>query len=333
MEHWGWIPLLLFVVSLCVWLSGCTLSTGSQSQLTAVPSAQPRVTLTLRPQIMDTAIPSPKSSVRVAVQPTVPPSPTPNLYTVKENDTLLDIALQFNVELSDLQAANPIVDPRALQIGQELVIPSDNPASPIVQGPPPPALPLTPPTCHASPTGSVQCFGLIENNQDQPVHQLSVLVEAINGEGTIIEKQVATVEQTYVLPGKLAPYRVLFNDLAIDEVRGTVAALNTGATSDTITNDFVPLQTENVTTQISGGRYLVAATLTNRTEKIAAPPRIVVTLLLDNQIRGYRVWDADASLAPTTSLDVRLPVLPVNADDLTNNNLTYTLHVEARAAQ
>jgi nucleoid-associated protein YgaU len=45
------------------------------------------------------------------------------IHIVRSGDTLSKIAAEYGVTLSQLQAANPRVNPRALQIGQRIVIP------------------------------------------------------------------------------------------------------------------------------------------------------------------------------------------------------------------
>jgi LysM repeat protein len=50
-------------------------------------------------------------------------SPGPLLYTVQEGDTLGAIAHNYEVRLEDLMAANGIVDPNVLHVGQTLIIP------------------------------------------------------------------------------------------------------------------------------------------------------------------------------------------------------------------
>lgn len=55
------------------------------------------------------------------------PDATPGkqgVYTIKSGDTLGKIAAAYKISLSELQAANPGVDPRRLRIGQQLVIPA-----------------------------------------------------------------------------------------------------------------------------------------------------------------------------------------------------------------
>ncbi len=45
------------------------------------------------------------------------------IYAIKSGDTLSKVAKQFGVSLNALLSANPTVNPRALQIGQKIVIP------------------------------------------------------------------------------------------------------------------------------------------------------------------------------------------------------------------
>ena len=52
-------------------------------------------------------------------------APEDGVYTIQSGDTLSKVAKQFGVSLNALLAANPSVNPRALQIGQKIVIPQD----------------------------------------------------------------------------------------------------------------------------------------------------------------------------------------------------------------
>ena len=72
-----------------------------------------------------TPTPMPPTPTPVPPTPTpVPPTPTPVVYVVKAGDTLGAIAKAFGVTVEALQEANGISDPRRLQIGQELIIPT-----------------------------------------------------------------------------------------------------------------------------------------------------------------------------------------------------------------
>ena len=54
------------------------------------------------------------------------PAPSGTIYVVRRGDTLTAIAKHFNVSLAALRAANPdITNPRLLQVGHKLVIPTN----------------------------------------------------------------------------------------------------------------------------------------------------------------------------------------------------------------
>tara|TARA_B100001248_G_scaffold262589_1_gene259711 strand:+ start:7737 stop:8300 length:564 start_codon:yes stop_codon:yes gene_type:complete len=49
---------------------------------------------------------------------------SPGTYTIQSGDTLGRLAQLYDVSLSDLLSANPEINPRRLQIGQQVVIPT-----------------------------------------------------------------------------------------------------------------------------------------------------------------------------------------------------------------
>jgi len=65
----------------------------------------------------------------------VPAEPTPGIYTVRPGDNLFRIGERFGVSVSDLVAANGLVDRNLIRAGQELVIPG---VAPILVQPAPP---------------------------------------------------------------------------------------------------------------------------------------------------------------------------------------------------
>ena len=65
--------------------------------------------------------------ITVTSAPQITPSPTPSLptYVIQPGDVLLAIANEFSTTVEAIMIVNNIIDPRTLQIGQELVIPPD----------------------------------------------------------------------------------------------------------------------------------------------------------------------------------------------------------------
>jgi LysM repeat protein len=72
------------------------------------------------------ASPTPAATEEITAEPapTLPPEPTPQVYTVRPNDTISKIAKKFGVTAEELLAANPqIKNPDRIKVGQEITIP------------------------------------------------------------------------------------------------------------------------------------------------------------------------------------------------------------------
>jgi len=107
-----------------------------------------------------TATPAPSTPVAPQTQPTPIPTPEPAVtYTVKAGDTLLGIALAYNVPLETLYSNNPGVRAETLQIGQVLVIKPGAPAAsaPPDQSTPPPLAGANESAIAATPTSGQAC--------------------------------------------------------------------------------------------------------------------------------------------------------------------------------
>jgi murein DD-endopeptidase MepM/ murein hydrolase activator NlpD len=89
----------------------------------------------------------PATAAAVAVSGTATPiatTPAGTIYAVQAGDIPYDIARRFGITVDALLAANPLTDPRRLQIGQQLIIPSAGTAPPPVNTPGSPATQATP---------------------------------------------------------------------------------------------------------------------------------------------------------------------------------------------
>lgn len=57
---------------------------------------------------------------------TLPPSPTPHVYVVQPGDTLFAIAIELDVSVESLMAANNLVNPDEISVGMRLTIPTQD---------------------------------------------------------------------------------------------------------------------------------------------------------------------------------------------------------------
>ncbi len=71
--------------------------------------------------VIATPTPAPTPTATPVPRPT--PTPTATVYVVQPGDTLSAIASRFGSTLDDIVQANRIIDPDALQVGQEITIP------------------------------------------------------------------------------------------------------------------------------------------------------------------------------------------------------------------
>ena len=123
------------------------------------------------------------------------------------------IAQEFGVTVRDLQETNGITDPRALQVGQELLIPS---IEDVAEGTTPTAEPTPLPfvvrnvTFSNTPLGGLWCFGEVYNATDTNLEQAGVTVSLLDKDGTVLAQAQDYVQFEMIQPGGRAPFALRF---------------------------------------------------------------------------------------------------------------------------
>ena len=108
------------------------------------PAPVPTVTVATAEQVADAP---PVADERVApveeavvAEPTPEPEPTtpsgPTVHVVQQGDSMGGIAVQYDVSMDDITAANGIDDPNTIFVGQELIIPTGDGAVDVVAAEP-----------------------------------------------------------------------------------------------------------------------------------------------------------------------------------------------------
>jgi murein DD-endopeptidase MepM/ murein hydrolase activator NlpD len=131
---------------------------------------------------------------------------------------LLRIAQQFSVSVAALQDANGILDPRSLQIGQQLIIPSPEEAEEDLTNatPTPTPMPLIVQNVHFSETtiGGLWVLGEVYNESGVPLEQVRVGVSLEAEDGSEIAQASGLVALDLVDPGQTAPFAILFGEVS-----------------------------------------------------------------------------------------------------------------------
>ncbi len=231
----------------------------------------------LTPNPGSTATPMPAMPLPTA---TATATATPIVHVVQKGDNLLAIAEQYDVGVQALIDANGITDPRALQVGQALIIPPDD-ASSVVK--PPTATPTPMPlrvvnlAFHRTPVGSLWCMGEVENERDEFLDLVQLRVSLYSVDGTLVD-EAADFTAADVVPGHgKAPFAILFpHPPAAGFASYEVAVLS----AEPITHwgrRHRALAVEQVEGQMSQGSLAVHGVVHNPSEADAIEVEVILT--------------------------------------------------------
>lgn len=172
---------------------------------TVLPGGTIVPTVTARP----TATPKPATP-----EPTPTPTmtPTPVLYTVQSGDTLLGIAIAYELPAEAIQVANGIIDPRSLQIGQVLIIPEPEPEGEAEPTATPTPFPVTIQGINFqnTPQGSLWCFGEVVNPGSTPLSEMVVEASLFDAQGVLLASNAAFTQLDVLGAGQSVPFAILF---------------------------------------------------------------------------------------------------------------------------
>ncbi|NLE76729.1 MAG: LysM peptidoglycan-binding domain-containing protein, partial [Chloroflexi bacterium] len=209
---WRAGPLLTALAALALGAASCTPAVETPNPAdTPTATPEPTATLLLAVTRPPTATPAPLTPLPTAT-PTI--TPTPVIYTIQKGDNLLSIANQYGVTLQALQEANGILDPRRLQIGQELVIPLDEAALTEPSTPTPTPVPVAIENVNflETPTGGLWCLGEVRNLTSQAAEMIQVQVSLYDDKGSPLAYQSVFTLMDEVEAGERTPFALLFHE-------------------------------------------------------------------------------------------------------------------------
>ena len=264
-----------------------------------------------------TMLPVLASQVLTPVPTNTPaPTPTPAVHIVQPGDTLLGIALQYNVTLEELYQVNGVLKPELLQIGQSIVIPvpgsvgkpaGDNSGAVIAPTQPPLPVRVENAARYQAPVGSVWVLGEVFNSTDQPVENVQVRVALLDAAGQEVASDTPFVALAAIPPGGRAPFSVLFSA----PPNGVIDFQAYAVRADQAYNydsRYAQLQISDVQTRPAGSQYGVSGKVSNTGASNAAGAYVVITLYDDKgRVTGFRQFalpDDQLTAGSATAFDV-----------------------------
>ncbi len=170
-----------FLLVIVVFLAGC--SSGQQLQNAAA----------LTPYGATLAPAQPVETAEATETPLPTPSPTPQYHSVQSGETMSSIALLYGLDMGDVVQANPDINPNAMVVGMEILIPSkteEGTAAAVVSAETAP-INLGEPNCVKEKSGGLWCFLTAENPNEYAVENVLVEITLGDESGSQLTAQIA----------------------------------------------------------------------------------------------------------------------------------------------
>lgn len=292
-----------FVIKLMLAVMIGALLAACGQVITVTPTPTPEPTPTIGVAVAVATPPPTPTPAPYTPEPTATPTitPTPVIYTIAPGESLLTVADRFGVSVAALQEANGILDPRTLQIGQQLIIPSEEVLEDEVNTTPTPTpLPLAVENIHFSDTaiGGLWVMGEVFNSSDVPLEQVRVGVTLLDESDAELMQADGLSPLDLVDVGERAPFALLFGTAPDNFDRYQASVLR--AVPAYVGSYYRDLEVRNLHGENEGtASYIVNGTIYNFGPEEAVSVQVVLTAYdpLDRVI-AMREVDPEYNVVP-----------------------------------
>jgi hypothetical protein len=173
-------------------------------------------------------------------------------------------------------------------------------------------LSVSSPTCYETAVGSLMCLGQVHNPLEEAVEQVTVGVELLARDGSLLAVGETTLARALLPGGQAGPYRVLF-ERAPAGYAAARSFVKTGEIATDVERRFASLAMQEVSGAFVIDQYQVSLSIANK--GVQAVQGIAVTMTLfdeERRVTGFRrvYLDPNRRLAPGESLALTLKVIP-----------------------
>ena len=287
---------LLWIVCSIMVLSRCT---TSQIQQPIIPTA----TLFAYASIIPSQIASPiviPQSTEISLRP----SPTPFAHIVEAEDTLLGIAIRYGLNLEELLAANPGIDPRILSIDQQILIPNPEggPAGSLLSTATPIPIALSAVACYRTGVDDLWCLAKATNDKGKAMEGIAAVISLIAEDGRVLNAKEAFGPLNLLPSGKSMPLGVLFSAPPENFSWATVAVTSSFVAEDPAERYFeLEVAAESESAGGSGKTWRVNGSITLSPESPSGLnifSLLLVALDADENVVGFRKILLESRLEP-----------------------------------
>ncbi len=320
----GLAPLLLtlFLLAACGQL---VTRPPVRAAATRTPTASPAPPIIVPTATADSYIAPPTAT------PTVTPEPI--IHSIQAGENLFIIAAKYGVSRDLLREVNGIENERALQVGQQLLIPVagwGGPAEPTPTVTPTP-LPAVVQNVyfHPSPLGELTVLGEVVNASARDLERVVVQIALFDDADRLLASQSATAALDALAPGQRSPFAVFFSEAPERYANYQATVLSAvPAYVGTMQRDLEPVGV--VLEQHGPGLVALAGRVRNAGPTEAVDVLVVATLYDPlGRVVGTRSMASDP---PTIALgggeaDFSFEIVPAGPV------LTYTIQAQGRQLQ
>jgi len=275
------------------------------------------------PEVLGVTLPPPSPTPKVVAaqtktpEPTLTPAPTPTpvIYVVKSGDTLLSIAIEFGTTVADIQQSNGIIDPGALQIGQELVIPVGpggvESAKQILPTPTPLAAQIQGLAFYETGVGSLRCRGEVHNPNASALENVQVRIALKDAAGQVLAEGRPFTMLDVIPPGGQAPFELLFTSPPARYASFEANVIRAEPSNEPGTR-YAALQIISKQGGTDGLQFRVIGKVRNTSDRPAADVKIVVTAYdaASKVISARQQTLGDGNLAASATADFAISFAP-----------------------
>ena len=293
-----------------LWIGAALLLGACGQVITLQPTPTPEPTATLAVVVMAATLPPTSTPAPYTPEPTATPTvtPTPIMHTIQSGESLLGIATLYGISVAALQDANGILDPRFLQIGEQLIIPRPEEVEAAEAGqtqtptPTPLAVAVENVLFNETTIGGLSVLGEVWNNTGTPLEQVRVGVALLDAAGQEIGKADGMVALDLVDVDERAPFAILFGETQEQFARYRVYPLH--AVPAYVGSYYRDLEVTNL--QSDGERY-ASYTVTGRIKNVGPEEAVQVQVVLT-------AYDPLGRVVATRKVEPDYNVVPVGGE-------------------